>query len=115
MIRYFLLRATYHHDPDEEERVANKKEKNRNLTNIEVNTISLKERTILNNIIRTAWMISYNPQPNPYCHVDDWATWQEEVLEDKTDNTNTGLTTSKHHEVFILYGDKREGELHLQE
>ena len=59
-------------------------------------------------------MISYNPQPNPYSHVDDWATWQEEVCEDNTDNTNTGLTTAKHYEVFVLNRDKREGELHLQ-
>ena len=110
-----FLGGTDHHDPDEEECVADEKEKNRNLTNIEVNSISLKERTILNNIIRTTWMINYNPQHNPYCHVDDWASCQEEVLDDNTSNTNTSLTTSKHDEVFVLYGYKGEGELDLEE
>jgi hypothetical protein len=65
---------TYHHNPDKKESVTNENEENGNLTDKEVNSICLKERTILDNIFATAWVIKYNTQNNPYHHVDYWAS-----------------------------------------
>ena len=97
------FKSTYHHDPDKKEGVADQNEKNWNFTNIEVNSICFKERTILNYIIVAAWMISINPQSNPYCNVDYWASCEIEVLDETANQTNNGLTTAKYDEVFELY------------
>ena len=70
-----FFQDSYHHDPDKEEGVANQNEKNRNFTNIEVNPISLKERTILDDILGGAWIVSEDPECDPHRHVDHWGTW----------------------------------------
>ena len=70
-----FFQDSYHHDPDKEEGVANQNEKNRNFTNIEVNPISLKERTILDDILGGAGIVVDDPEYDPHRHVDHWATW----------------------------------------
>merc|ERR1711892_1177644 len=86
-----------HHDPDEEEGVANQDEKNRDFTDKEVNTISFKERAVLDDILVTAGVIGSNPECNPDSNVEDRST------------------TTTQEEVLVLHTDQGEGELHLQE
>ena len=68
---------SYHHDPDEEEGVANQDEKNWDFTDKEVNTISLKERAVLDDILVTAGVIGSNPECTPDSNVEDRSTWMD--------------------------------------
>ena len=106
---------SYHHDPDEEEGVANQNEKNRNFANIEVNPISLKESTVIDDIHGGAWIISEDPECNPNHHVDHRATWWSRTWSERHDDYDVGLTTAKHDEVLVLDRDKGQGELYSQE
>ena len=54
-------------------------------------------------------------QQNPYCHVDYWTSFQEEVLNDHNNDTIMDLTTAKDEEVFELDRDKRKRKLYLEE
>ena len=99
---------SYHHNPDKKERVTNQNEENWNLTNKEINSVCLKERTILDNIFTTAWIIKYNTQQNPYCHVHYWASCQEEVLENKK-NLTRNLPQPKMRKCLNLMETRERG------
>ena len=82
-IQNVVLKDSYHHDPDQEEGIANKNEENGKFTHIEVNTIGLKERAVLDNILSSAGVIGRDPESYPDSHVEHWAPWTVEYKRQK--------------------------------